>query len=338
MEEGGSPGRILSLSAAHQGARALHVGARLGVFDALEGGGKTADDLALGLGTDPRGTRALLAALTAAGLLEVNHEGRFFNGPEASLFLTTASPRSLLGMVEFEGRSWATWGRLEDAVRTGRPQRRADMFQSLADETEAFLGAMEALARGRGDAVVLPHRLPFDSGEHILDVGAGPGTYSIALCQAIPGLRATLFDLPGSLAVARRKVAEAGLTDRVDFVTGDYRQDPLPEGFDGLLLFNILHGEGEEECRKLLRSCHGSLKAGGVLVIKEHVLDDTRTLPGVGAAFALVMLLNTEAGDCYSFAETAAWLTDAGFTDITEEPPRAPLTSSLVLARRPGAP
>ncbi len=67
------------------------------------------------------------------------------------------------------------------------------------------------------------------------------------------------------------------------------------------------------------------------MVIKDHILDDSLTLPPVGALFALLMLLTTEQGGCYSFNEVKAWLQQAGFKAVKEITLPAPLTSSLVV-------
>ena len=68
-------------------------------------------------------------------------------------------------------------------------------------------------------------------GGELLDVGTGPGRIPIALCRADRHLRILGVDLAGPmLDLARRNVAEAGLTDRIRFARGDAKSLPFPDG------------------------------------------------------------------------------------------------------------
>ena len=58
-----------------------------------------------------------------------------------------------------------------------------------------------------------------DRGGVILDAGAGEGWSTIALANAFPEAHVVGFDLDvPSVEVARRHIADAGLSDRVSFV------------------------------------------------------------------------------------------------------------------------
>ena len=98
---------------------------------------------------------------------------------------------------------------------------------------------------------------------------------------------------------------------------------------------NIIHGENETDNEQLMRKCLGALRPGGLIVIKDHVMNPELTLPRAGAIFSLYLLLMTRGRD-YSFEEIARWLSAAGFVDPRLEPlPSPPFTSSLVTARKP---
>jgi len=91
--------------------------------------------------------------------------------------------------------------------------------------------------------------------------------------------------------------------------------------------------EGRDRSRRLLRKTFRALAPGGTLVISEFMPEDDRTGPPAPLIFAVNMLLHTEAGDTFTFAEMAEWLREAGFAN-----PRllkAPAPSPLVLATRP---
>ena len=165
----------------------------------------------------------------------------------------------------------------------------------------------------------------------MLDVGSGPASYPIALCQRFSNLHATIFDLPGTLVITRRFVHQASMQERIKLITGDYRKDPIPGSYDLVFLSNIIHGEGEQDNAALVRKLATNLKLGGRLVVKDHILDDSRTTPPVGAIFSLLMLLTTESGRCYSFSEIKSWMERASLSSVQRIDLPPPLTSSLVI-------
>ena len=59
-----------------------------------------------------------------------------------------------------------------------------------------------------------------------------------------------------------------------------------------------------------------STDPGGVLLIRDFIMDSSRTIPKKGALFALNMLVNTAAGDTYTFAEISETLQKVGFINV----------------------
>jgi hypothetical protein len=83
-----------------------------------------------------------------------------------------------------------------------------------------------------------------------------------------------------------------------------------------------------------MSKCYRALSAEGVLLIKDHVMDDELVEPAAGAVFALYLMLTTPGRD-YSFAEVSRWLIAAGFSQIEKQTlPSPPFTSSIVSARK----
>jgi SAM-dependent methyltransferase len=331
-----SPSGILGLATAHENARVLHVAVELGVFGALTKGQRTVAQLSRSLGTDPRATGLLCNALAALGLLQKRPTG-FKLTPLSRDFLTPGGPTDLSGFVRFEGQGWPDWERLAQGIRSGQPLRLTHYLQDEPAELEVLLEAMHALAHGRGDARVVARKVPLRGCRTLLDIGTGPGSYALELCRRNRKLRATLFDLQGTLQVTRRMVARAGMEDRVELRAGDYRHDDLGGPYDVALLFNILHGENEETNRELLRRVYRALVPGGLLLIKDHVLNENLTYPADGAVFSLFMLVFT-GGRCYSRGEIHRWLRQAGFGYPEEIKPTPPMTSSVLIASRPRTP
>ena len=130
-----------------------------------------------------------------------------------------------------------------------------------------------------------------------------------------------------------RRVAERfGVGDRLTTVGGDLHEAEFGSGHQVATLGQILHSEGVERSRALLRRTHAALAPGGTIAIAEFLVDADRRGPMSGLIFAVNMLVNTEAGGAYSFEEIAGWLTEAGFTNPRQLPVPGP--SPLILATR----
>ncbi len=313
-------------------ARAIQVAVELGVFEALQHT-RTASQLATTLACDFRAMELLLDALVSIGLLNKN-DALYSLNDNASTFLVKDSPNYLGGMIAFDASLWDAWGRLAESIRTGRPARSPDMYQNDAQDTERFIAAMDSLVRARGDAEIVLKQLDLGRVKSMLDVGSGPATYPIEFCRRYSALKATIFDLPATLKVTDKFVRDAGMRDRIQLVPGDYRTDNISGTYDLVFLSNIIHGEGDEDNARLMAKLHGCIEAGGRIVIKDHILDDSRTRPASGAVFALLMLLTTERGKCYSYTDVKTWLGNAGFKNIHELLLPPPLTSSLVIGTK----
>lgn len=323
--------QLMGLASGHVEARIVQSAVELRMFDAIEARPLSSIAAAAQLQLDARALELLLNALAALGLLE--KQGELFALTEMSRrYLLRNSPHYVGGMIGFDAMLWQAWERLPEAIRTGLPARPPDMYQADPGETEIFINAMDSLVKARGDTEVLAGAIDWSKIGTLLDVGSGPATYPIALCGKFPKLRAAIVDLPGTLKLTGQFVAAANLTTRIELIPADYRSDPIPGGYDAILLSNIIHGENEGRNAALMRKLAANLHPRGRLIVKDHILDDSRAQPAVGAIFSLLMLLTTDGGRCYSFAEIAAWMKQAGLNRVERIDLPAPLTSSLVIA------
>ena len=95
----------------------------------------------------------------------------------------------------------------------------------------------------------------------------------------------------------------------VDYLTGE-----LPGPIDAIFMSNIIHSENEAVNAALIAKCFRALAPGGLIAIKDHIMNRDLTEPAAGAVFSLYLLLTTHGRD-YSFDETAGWLGAAGFIE-----------------------
>jgi len=324
---------LMGLASGHVEARIVQSAVELKIFDAVEARPVSASAAASALQLDAHALELLLNALAALGLLEKSGEG--YSLTEISRhYLLRSSPHYVGAMISLDAMLWRAWEQLPKAIRTGLPTRPPNMYQADPGETEVFISAMDSLVKARGDTEVLANAVDWSNISTLLDVGSGPATYPIALCRRFPQLRAAIVDLPGTLKITARFVAGAKLAGRIELIPADYRGDAIPGTYDAILLSNVIHGENEVRNAALMRKLEGNLNPRGRLIVKDHILDTSRAEPAVGAVFSLLMLLTTDGGRCYSFAEIAAWMKQAGLNRIEQIDLPLPLTSSLVIASR----
>ena len=150
----------------------------------------------------------------------------------------------------------------------------------------------------------------------LLDVGGASGTYTIAFLQAVPQMKATLFDKPAVVEMARDRLKKVGLLERVTLGAGDFYTDELPGNHDLAFVSAIIHQNSGEQNLTLFIKIFRSLQPGGRIVIRDHIMDPARIQPRSGAVFAVNMLLATSGGNSYTFEEIEAGLSQAGFTRI----------------------
>ena len=308
-----TPDAVLGLGRSFMESRVLLTAVELDVFTPLASQAMTAAEAAGALGADLRGTTTLLDALVAIGLLE-KKEDRFRCTPDAADLLSRGSTGTVVPMLMHSVALWRRWSGLTDVVRQGTPAPRPSEPEQQAKDREAFIGAMHTVG-SRLAAEMVAAIEPCDA-TRLLDVGGASGTYTQAFLEACPGMRATLFDLPPVIEMARRRLGPTDVIDRVGFVAGDFYRDELPQGHDLALLSAIIHQNSAEQNVELYRKIFRALEPGGRLVIRDHVMNTDHTQPRRGAIFAINMLVGTAGGGTYSFEEIRAGLEVAGFTAV----------------------
>lgn len=307
--------QILELSRSFQLSRILLTAAELNVFDLLAEGPKSVDDLCRVAGFSSRGVRILLDALASQGLVSRLPDDTYYLEQSVAALLTGMGADSVLPMIMHANDMWQSWNHLTQVVRTGDSPSYVSIESRTTEDMEAFIGAMHVI--GIKMAGRIAESVGLKRYSHLLDVGGASGTYAMAFLREAPDMTATIFDLPSVIEMARKRLTEEGFGDRVEFVCGDYSTDPLPSGHDLVLLSAVIHGNGRQANLDLFRKAHTSLQPGGSLLIRDYVMNKTRTFPPSGAIFAVNMLVATRDGDCYTYEEIREDLEKAGFSQIS---------------------
>ena len=328
--------RLRNIAQGFRQAQILLTCVELGVFEALDGGQVAASEVAQALGADPRGTELLLNAAAALGLLEKRGD-RFGNKPLVAACLLPGAPATMLRSFQLQAAFYRRWGHLAEAVRTGERPDENRRDEEPNDWIENFVHGLYNMARPLAPAIAECLALPEDRPLRVIDVGGCHGAYSMALAQRLPLLEAVVFELPRVVPVARRIIAEAGMSDRVSVQSGDFQKELLGQGYDLALVFGVLNGEPLEGRPALIHKVFAALNPGGKCILRDFVLDPDRAGPPEAAVFALQMLLATEAGGLDTRADWARWLDEAGFLPPQQIELPSWVGSSLTVARKPDA-
>lgn len=308
-----NPQDILKSAQSFMENRVLLSAAELNLFTFLKTHPLSADEINQKTGGDSRSLTMLLDALAAMGYL-VKRDQKYCCGESAARFLTADSPDSILPMVLHMASLWHRWSRLTDIVQGIEGSKEEFQFSRNPDELRAFIGAMHVVSAplARKTAAIAEA----ESSKALLDVGGGSGSYTIAFLRAVPGMKATLFDLPEVIEMARERLDAERLLDRTTLVAGNFHEQELPGGNDLALISAIIHSNSPEQNLNLYGKVFRSLNPGGRILIRDHVMEPDRAHPRSGALFAINMLVGTEGGGTYTYEEIEDDLLAAGFTKV----------------------
>jgi 2-polyprenyl-3-methyl-5-hydroxy-6-metoxy-1,4-benzoquinol methylase len=328
-----SPQRITELT--WDFARPLMVEAaiRNRVFDVLDRGPKSLDQIAKATGASSRGLRILLNGLVGLQLLETKG-GKFSLPPDVAAFLVTTKPTFMGGLLMQVSRQIIpNWLHLAEIVRTGSPRKSINQSgpgsEFFAEFVENIFNMSFASASIAADELVAKAT----KATSVLDIAAGSGVWGIAMANKSRHVRVTAVDWAEVIEITRKVVGKHKLTGRFSFVAGDILSSDLGKNHQVATLGHILHSEGEDRSRELLKKVFEALAPGGTIVIGEFIPDKDRRSPAIPLIFAVNMLVNTDEGDTFTFDEIKSWLQDAGFRKVRKLEARGP--SPLILADKP---
>jgi precorrin-6B methylase 2 len=307
------PADIMELANQFRASRVFLTAFELGIFTVLNGEGKTSEETASILKTDPRATNRLMNALTVIGIIE-KKSGTYYNTPPAAKFLVKGKP-GYMGGIGHTVNLWDTWSNMTEAVIKGTaPEVRKPVNDRGENWLDSFIAAMHM--RAKKQAPVIISKLDLNGVSKVLDVGGGPGTFSFAFVDAKDGLKATVFDLPNVVPLTHKYIEQEGCTGKVDTLEGDYLKNSIGSGYDLAFLSAVIHSNSPDDIKLLFSKCYKALNENGQIVVLDYIMDNERTSPPMGAMFSLNMLVGTEAGDTFTESEVRSWLEEAGFSSV----------------------
>jgi precorrin-6B methylase 2 len=319
------PSHIMQVGMGFFASKTLLSAVELDLFTRLGRQSMTGREIAAALQLSPRAIPDLPDALVALKFLRREGDGpeaRYSNTPESAFFLDRNSPGYIGGILEMaNARLFRFWADLTEALKTGLPQNETKhsgepMFAKLYEDParlEQFMNAMSGVSAGNFKEFA--RKFDFSNYQTLCDIGGATGQLSCMVAAAHPHMRCTSFDLPKVVPIAEQKIEQAGLTDRVTAVGGDFFADPLPRA-DVITMGMILHDWNLEKKKALIRKAYDALPPGGAFVVIEALIDDARRENAFGLLMSLNMLIEFGEAFDYSGADFTGWCREAGFRDF----------------------
>jgi len=155
-----------------------------------------------------------------------------------------------------------------------------ELFALFLDETMTYSSAVferegQPLAEAqRNKYRMLAEKACLGPGQHVLEIGCGWGGFAIEAVRRY-GCRVTGITLSErQLELGRRRVAEAGLGDRIELRLQDYRE--VPGRFDRIVSIEMFEALGREHWPVFFRRCDELLAPDGVMSLQAIALPDHR--------------------------------------------------------------
>lgn len=310
-----SPALLFDTLNAYQRTATLKAAIELDVFTAIGEGSHTAQAIADRCQTSQRGMRTLCDYLVVTGFL-TKQDSRYGLTPDSAMFLDRRSPAYMGAAARFlaSPQHIERFNDMAEIVRKGG---------SLGDD-EAVVVPENPLWVEFAHSMAPMMRIPAEMiagiiGAHeasewkVLDIAAGHGLFGIAIAHHNPNAEVVALDWPNVLEVAKENAGKAGVADRYRTISGSAFEVEFGNGYDVVLITNFLHHFDIPTCEGFLRKVHAALKPGGRTVTLEFVPNEDRVSPPQAAAFSLMMLGATPAGDAYTFSELDGMFRRSGF-------------------------
>lgn len=324
-------------SHSYQSICIIGAAAELDLFTPLIRSPLTAPVLADQRETDLRATVMLLDALVALDVLQKTDDIEPFYSVRSDFCeqLDIEHPKTYIPMLRHRLNCIRQWIELSRVLKTGKPHQKGVSILGPEEDYRSFVLAMNSVGITFAvDVVDSLEKTGCLNFKHLLDVGGASGTYTREMLGRLPHAKATIFDLPPAVEEARKRFGGTEFESRVRLVAGDFYLDELPMGCDFAWVSAIIHQFGRPQSQSLYKKIYRAIDDGGVIAVRDFVMQPNRTEPFDGAMFAINMLTATQTGMCYTFEEIKEDLEIAGFTEVSYTVPADSMGAVVTATKR----
>jgi SAM-dependent methyltransferase len=306
----------------------LRTAVELDLFTLLgDNPGASLEQLAALTGIAIKPMRIVLLGCVALELISKRGSG-YYNTPLAEVRLRRDRPGNIVSTVEFAHRLvYRPMFHFSESVRANTnvglseiPGEGRTLYDRIAADPElerVFHAGLEATSALNVEQLL--DCVDLSDRTHVLDVGGGNGTALCSLVRRHPLLRGTVLETPTVCALARARIAAAGLADRIAIYPANGFTDPFPRGADCILLMHFLTIWSEETNAALMRKSFEALPPGGTVVVFDGAQMNDGTGPIRAARWSpYFLVVSSGEGMFYSPDEYAGWMRQAGFESIRQ--------------------
>jgi len=294
--------RLQTLATAYRQSALLFAGIELGVFEQLDGKGRTAEDLAQSLGLERVPAGLLLNGLVSLGVLD--REDGCYRVPARFRILVSGEDYfgDQLMLHKSQNESWLQLAAILRGVRIG-PSYESQLL--VSDRVPSYLDSIEKANRAHADRLLTYLRPLLEGADRILDVGGGHGYHARRIVADTSRATVTILDLERAVDYARQRLADLLPTGRIELVVGDALTHDTTEAFDVVMVNDVLHYFDASQQLEILSRAARAVRCGGTLLVSKFRLSADGTEPMHSSLFSLKMYVNTLRGYLSSDVETA---------------------------------
>jgi hypothetical protein len=332
-----SAARLLELIQIRLISAAIHVAAALGVADLLANEPKTVEQLAGAAGVNAPSLGRVMRALATFDVFSEDSGGRFALAPMGQLLRRDAVGSLHSAALFFGGEAGTSTARLFlECVKTGESASHLlsgdswiDWVQNDLKQAEVFNSVMTSFATLHFAGVLDAY--DFSRATTIVDVGGGHGRMITEILKKNPTMHGVLFDMPHAFEGGQRMIAQAGLADRCEVVSGDFFAS-VPSGAEAYLFSRVIHDWDDEKAIAILKVARRVIAPHGRLILLETMLrpDGSVVYPVLSDLNMLVITGGCERTE----AEYRAIYRAAGF-ELTQTVATQSPTGTTVIEGRP---
>ena len=261
----------------------------------------------------------ICTALTSIGLL-TRKDGLYKNSIGAEKYLVKGAKYDFGDYLrlQIDRQMYGFMQQLEGVVTNNMNNQFVDSYAKWMDnEKEAQLYSESQHAGSLGPGLTLSRLIDFSNAKTLLDVAGGTGGFAIRLCEQYPSLNVTILDFPNVIKLGKKKVMDAGFSDRIDFIACDALDYKWPtKGFDAVLMSYLYNGVPGEEIPKLASKAFDVMNSGGLYIIHDFMVEDDRNGPHLAALWQLQHLAFTPTAKSITPSWVSNILKGSGFINI----------------------